>query len=193
MQSHTKKYTLNAGIIIASILGFAYITTYIHEMGHALMIWICGGNVLDFTVKGPLSFDTVSGYVVSNMPYNVPIVSGGILATTIIAVILCLFARRTMLSYLMLCASVCTLYNAVYALSGFDDFTWLATQSWTGALLCIGFVVVNLYVAQQGLYDLFEDMWEYRTLSHINGLINAGLRLPKHQSEKVLHALTIIK
>ena len=182
MERNTKKYTLNAGIIFISILAFAYITTYVHELGHAIMIWICGGDVLNLTVNGPLSFDSISGYVTSNMPYNVPIVSGGMLATTIIAVLICIFARRTMLSYMMLCASFCTLYNAVYALTGFNDFTWLAMQSWTGALLCIGFVVVNVYLAQQGLYDMFEDMWDYRTLDQVYGILCAS-----HSLDFLLH------
>lgn len=174
MERNTKKYTLNAGIIFISILAFAYLTTYIHELGHAIMIWLCGGNILQLNVNGPLSFDSISGYVITSMPYNIPIVIGGTLATTIVAVLIYLFYRRTILSYMMLCASISTLYNAAYALSGFDDFTWLATQSWAGVMLCAGFVIINLYIAQHGLYDLFDDMWEYRTLDRLGGIANLG-------------------
>lgn len=191
MELNTKKYALNAGIIFSSILAFAYLTTYIHEIGHAIMIWLCGGNILELSVNGPLSFDSVSGYVISNLPYNVPIVIGGTLATTIVAVLICVFARRTLLSYMMLCASVCTLYNAAYALSGFDDFTWLATHSLGGLVLCVGFVLVNLYITQQGLYDLFDDMWEYRTLSHISSAVTSVLGLRRIKSEEYASTLGI--
>ncbi|WP_346430082.1 M50 family metallopeptidase [Methanocella conradii] len=174
MERNTLRYAINAIGIFGLIILFAYITTYIHEIGHALMIILCGGDVLEMGVKSPLSFDTISGYILTNLPYNVPIVIGGMLATTAIAIILCFTARRTIFSYLMLCLSVCTLYNAAYSLSGFNDFTWLVTYSWWSAMLSLGFVLVNLYIAQLGLNDLFDDIRRYRTLHTVENLISTG-------------------
>lgn len=165
METHTKRYFANASMVFALLIAFAYVTTYIHELGHAVMVWIYGGDVLQIVVNSPISFNDVAGYVETNMPYTVPVVMGGILATTIVAGVLCLAARRTIFSYLMLCLSLSTLYNAAYALSGFDDITWLVMQSWSSALMVLGIVVLNLYIAHQGLKDLFDDMWEYQTLN----------------------------
>ncbi len=166
------KYAVNAIVILTLIIAFAYYTTYIHELGHAIAILTCGGDVLMFHISSPLSFDSISGYVITNLPYNVPIVIGGTLATTALALAVWLTARRTALSYLMFCLSACTLYNAVYALSGFNDFTWLVTYAWWSALLSLGFVVLNGYIAHQGLKDMLDDMRDMRTLGRMETLAN---------------------
>jgi succinate dehydrogenase hydrophobic anchor subunit len=176
MERNTIRYSLNALGILGLIVVFAYITTYIHEIGHAIMIILCGGKMLEMGVNSPLSFDSISGYVLTDLPYSVPIVIGGTLATTALAIFLYTLARRTILSYLMLCLSICTLYNAAYSLSGFNDFTWLVMHSWWSAMLSLFFVLINLYIAQIGLNDLFDDMRRYRTLHTIEEMINAGRR-----------------
>jgi hypothetical protein len=172
MKTQFKKYTLNASIVFIMILAFAYISTYIHELGHAIMIVLSGGNILDLTVNSPLTFDGISGYVLTNIQYSVPIVIGGVLATSVIAVVLCFTARRTVLSYLMLCLSACTLYNAAYALSGSNDITWLVRYSWWSALVCLGIVLVNIYVAQQGLNDMVDDLKDQRTYNKLEGFLD---------------------
>jgi hypothetical protein len=176
MERDTKSYAINAIFIMAVIILSAYLTTIIHELGHAIMIMACGGKVLSLAANSPLSFDDVSGYVMTNLPYSVSVVAGGVIATTIVVVILYLVGRHTVLSYLMLCGSFSMLYNAAYALSGSDDITWLVQYSWWSALLCLGLVALNLYIAQQGLYDMFDDMRRYNTAHAIESTIEAGRR-----------------
>ncbi len=171
------RYIVNAIIIFSLIVAFEYITTYIHELGHAITVFLCGGDVLMFHINSPLSFDSISGYVITNLPYNVPIVIGGTVATTALATIIILGARHTALSYLMFCLSACTLYNAAYALSGFNDITWLVTYSWWSALLSLGFVVLNLYIAHEGLKDMLDDMRNIRTLCVVESMAYA-IRYP---------------
>ncbi len=177
MERNTVRYSLNALGILGLIVLFAYITTYMHEIGHAIMIVICGGKMLEMGISSPLSFDSISGYVLTDLPYSVPIVIGGTLATTAMAALLYIMARRTLFSYLMLCLSICTLYNAAYSLSGFNDFTWLVAYSWWSAVLSLCLVLINLYIAHIGLNDFFDDMRRYRTLHTVEKIINAGKQL----------------
>jgi hypothetical protein len=192
MDKYRIRYATNAIIIFTLVVTFAYFTTYIHELGHAVMVLICGGDVLKFYVHPPLSFDSISGYILTDLPYNVPIVIGGTLATSALAAVLCLTARRTILSLFMLCLSLCTLYNVAYALSGFNDFTWLVMYSWWTALLSLGFVILNVYLAQQGLIDMFEDVQDFHTLNMIKNVAMAVRysRLPgKYPIKEVLTLL----
>ncbi len=170
METLKIKQITSAITILALIVLFAYITTYIHEIGHAIMVFACGGDVLKFHVSSPLSFDSISGYVLTNLPYNVPMALGGTLATTAIAMAIYLTARRTFLLYLMLCLSACTLYNAAYALSGFNDFTWLAMYSWWSALLSLGFIVLNAYIARRGLRDMMDGIRDTHVLNALAGM-----------------------
>ncbi len=171
MTKDMKRYAMNAVAIFGLILVFAYMTTFVHELGHAAIIWLHGGEVLDLGVSSPLSFDEIAGYVLTDLPYSVPIVMGGITATTVLALISCIAARRTIFSYFTLCLSACTLYNAAYSLSGFSDFTYLFTYSWWSALFSMGFILLNAYLAHLSLKDLFDDIRRYRTIDSLDGML----------------------
>jgi hypothetical protein len=51
-------------------------------------------------------------------------------------------------------------------------------HSWWTALLSLGFVILNVYIAQQGLIDMFEDMRDFHTLSIIENAAKA-VRYPR--------------
>jgi len=171
MKQDMIRYGMNAAVIFGLILIFAYMTTFVHELGHAAAIWAYGGKVLDMGISSPLSFDDISGYVLTDLPYSVPIVMGGITATTVLALISCIAARRTIFTYFTLCLSACTLYNAAYSLSGFSDFTYLFTHSWWSALFSMGFILLNAYLAHISLEDMFDDLWRYRTIHSLESTL----------------------
>ncbi len=192
MKKNMMKYITNASIIFILILAFAYVTTCIHELGHAIMVLLCGGEVMAMTVNSPLSFDSISGYILTNIPYNVPIVIGGTLATTVIAIPLYLYGRSTVLSYVTLCLSVSTLYNGVYALTGFNDFTWLVQYSWFTALLSLGLVIVNLVMAHKSMKVMLDDIWEYRTFDTLKDMAGAIVHPRMTGSIPVKEVITIL-
>jgi hypothetical protein len=192
MKKNMLKYITNASIIFVLIIAFAYVTTCIHELGHAIMVLFCGGEVMAMYVNSPLSFDSISGYILTNIPYNVPIVIGGTLATTVIAIPLYLYGRSTIMSYMTLCLSVSTLYNGVYALTGFNDFTWLVQYSWLTALMSLGLIIVNLAMAHKSMKIMLDDIWEYRTFYTLKDLASAIVHPRMTGSFAVKEVITIL-